>query len=112
MVPETCPKVDAALAAAEDAIKTQTDLLRNALVTAIENTREESDRAFVAEERVAELEREKIDLEGEKIDLEGVVADLRAENARMAALLDELKEAVRVRDERIREAEAALYELS
>ena len=51
IIPETCPKVDAALLAAERLIKEQTGDLREALIDAIE-------RANEAEEKVAELEKE------------------------------------------------------
>ena len=51
IIPETCPKVDAALLAAERLIKEQTGDLREALIDAIE-------RANDAEEKVAELEKE------------------------------------------------------
>ena len=60
IIPETCPKVDAALLAAERLIKEQTGDLREALIDAIE-------RANEAEEKVAELERE-IELMKEEIE--------------------------------------------
>jgi predicted nucleic acid-binding Zn-ribbon protein len=58
MVGETCPHVDAALSAAADAIKTQTEALRDALVEAIA-------RAMDAEEKVVDLEHEVNRLERE-----------------------------------------------
>lgn len=58
MVPETCPKVDAALEAAAEAIKDQTGKLRDALVEAIERAEDAEDRANALEERVRELEAE------------------------------------------------------
>jgi uncharacterized protein YceH (UPF0502 family) len=62
MVEETCPHVDAALAAAADAIKVQTCALRDSLVNAIA-------RALNAEERVADLEIEVARLERELEDV-------------------------------------------
>ena len=50
-VAETCPAVDNALNIASEAIKEQTDLLRSALVDAIQ-------RALDAEDQVEELEAE------------------------------------------------------
>lgn len=58
MVADTCPHIDAALAAAADAIKKQTTVLREALVTAIE-------RAIDAEDQVKALERDLAGLKSE-----------------------------------------------
>lgn len=50
LIPETCPKVDAALLAAERLIKEQTGYLREALIDAIQSANE-------AQEKIAELEK-------------------------------------------------------
>lgn len=58
LVPETCPKVDAALSVAADVIKEQTGDLREALVDTIHDLIE-------AEDRIKELESEIVDLKAE-----------------------------------------------
>ena len=62
-VPETCPAVDAALAAAGELIKDQTTSLRDAMIDALE-------RAITAEERAEELERGMDELHGRVRELE------------------------------------------
>lgn len=55
-VPETCPKVDAALREAEEAIKAQTGNLREALTDALERALDAEDKVDLLEHEVEELQ--------------------------------------------------------
>ncbi len=64
-VAETCPKVDAALEKASEAIKEQTGLLRDALREYIERALNAEDELSTANETIAELTQRVADLEHE-----------------------------------------------
>jgi CII-binding regulator of phage lambda lysogenization HflD len=64
-VAETCPKVDAALEKASEAIKEQTGLLRDALREYIERALNAEDELSTANETIAELAQRVADLEHE-----------------------------------------------
>lgn len=64
-VPETCPKVDAALEAAAEAIKAQTGNLRDALNEYIETNAELEEQLEDALSKIKELESEVADLQKE-----------------------------------------------
>lgn len=71
LVPETCPHVDAALAAAAEGIKEQTGALRAALTDAI-------DRAIDAEEKLADSEAEISRLKEEVAQLKSILVEMEA----------------------------------
>ena len=68
-VPETCPKIDEALEDAADLIKVQTELLRDALIEAIEREMDANDEIIRLTKVIESLEDSIQDLESELLEL-------------------------------------------